>query len=324
MKVTNQLCVLFFFACTSCETNQPANQQYSSLYKPIVNKLGIQGDWKSAIEIANLELKNRKLTVDDKLFFLFSLGDNYRYMEEYELAEQYFKQVIEHPNSSDYQEYLGEAYYGLGDLYYIKWGYFGEEQALESAMIFLDSSMYLAKTNNLLALESKNLYRTGTILQIQGDHESSIRNFRRGLEISFNISDTAGMIRNDVHKAAELERMGLLDSSLFHDKRSYLYASHQNRNYSEAHSLCNLGQFYFNQGKLDTAKWYFDRAEFVSEELNQGIVLCRSYYNLARFNLRVGNDEVAREYHQKGLSLARQKGYRNYENVYVSLGERLN
>ncbi|MEP5614242.1 MAG: hypothetical protein ABJP45_18470 [Cyclobacteriaceae bacterium] len=318
------LIMLSLFLFLGCDSNRiPNTPKTGSSYTKVVERLGIEGEWEMAARIAAMELQNLELNFENELFFLFALGDNYRFLEKYELSERYFKEVIAHPVSLKYPEYRGEAFYGLGDLYYIKWGYFKEEEALEMAEMFLDSSMAIARTNNLQALESKNLYRSGSILQIQGEHDLSIANFRRGLEISFAIADTAGMIRNDVHKAAELERQGLLDSALFHDSRSYQYAKKQNRNYSEAHSLCNLGQFYFNLDQLDSAEHYFIKAEFLSEELNQGIVLCRSYYNLCRFYSKTGNIDLSKKYWNNGLSIAKEKGYKNFEDAFTTLGDKI-
>lgn len=311
---------IFILACNPTSTS---NSAYKSPYKPIVKKLFNSGNWQESIDIAKIELQHPSINEDDQLFYLLMLSENYRYAENYALSEEYCRQIVSHPKSSEFPKYLGAAYYGLGDLYYLKWGYFKEEDALNDAVNYLDSSLMYAERSNDLALVSKNLYRSGSILQIQGDKENSIENFKKGLEISFSIADTAGIIRNDIHKAADLERFGKLDSALFHYSRAYEYAKQLNRNYSETHALCNLGIYHFDLSKLEIAEDYFNKAKFLAEELNHGIVLCRSYYYISRLNLEYEKKDLAKTYYEKGLAIAKNKGYKNYENAYIELGKQI-
>ena len=252
------------------------------------------------------------------------LGNNFRFLEEYEKAEESFKKAIDYTNREESFDYIGEAYYGLGDLNYLKWSYFKHEDALDIAKEYLDSSMIYAKRTDDLKLESKILYRQGTIFQIQGNREESKKCFEKGLNISFSISDTLGIIRNDIHKAAELETNGVLDSALFHYSRAYKYAKAINRNYSEAHSLCNLGLFHLNRGDLLKAQEYFKEAKFLSEELNHGIVLCRSYYGLSLVKEKLEHKSEAIKYANAGLNLAEGKGYMNYQEAFTNLIGNLN
>ena len=319
-------CASIMIACflfLGCDTGQNSTSSYKPNYKPIVKRLFIYGNWQEAIAIAQGELQYADIGSEDEIFYLLTLGENYRFAENYEQSEEYLRKVIAHPQSMEYADYLGEAYYGLGDLYYLRWNYFKEEDALSDALMYLDSSMIYAKRSNNLALESKNLYRSGSILQIQGDQERSLENFKKGLEISFSISDTAGIIRNNTHKASELEELGQLDSALFHYNSAYEYAKNQNRNYSEAHSLCNLGQYFMNRGELGVAEEYFKKALFLSEELNHGIVLCRSNYHLSSLQSILGNTDLSRAYIEKGLGIARDMGYKNFEEAFLELGNKL-
>ena len=306
-----------------CDSNQNSTKNYKSNYRSVVDKLSNKGSWLEAIEIAKIELQNLNLSKDDELFYLLALAENYRFSEHYKLSEQYFKKVINHPASNEFPKYTGEAYYGLGDLFYLKWNYFKEEEAINQAIVYLDSSMNIAIRSNNLKLKSKNLYRSGTILQIQGNVDSSSINFIKGIEISTSINDTAGIIRNDIHKAADLEEQGSLDSALFYYNRAYEFGRIINRNYSEAHSLINLGSYYFDRGKLEIANDFFNKAKFLSEELNHGIVLCRSYYNFCRLNSILNKKDLSREYYEKGIAIAKGKGYKNYEKYFMELGKEL-
>lgn len=306
----------------SCGTSPESESASVSNYFPIIKRLSNQGNWQEAIEIAKLNLHSAEaVTPEEKIALYLMLGESYRLLEEYELAEIHFRKVVEDLNAGDFSEYLGEAYYGLGDLNYLKWSYLKQDDALNQAETYLDTSMSYAKKGSHPALESKVLYRLGTIYQIQGNNEKSAANFEKGLEISFSNADTLGIIRNDIHKAAELESVGILDSALFHYTRAYEYAKAINRNYAEAHALCNLGLFYYDREEIATAKKYFEHAKFLSEELKHRIIRCRSYYGLSLIAEKSGNKAEAIEFANSGLALAKEKGYKNYEQTFTRLIE---
>ena len=310
------VCVL----CIACNSNSSSDVKNQSSFKPIIERLSIQGNWKDAIDIANIELQKTTSDQQNSYYYLV-LGQNYFFSEDYDLAATNFKKVIDNSKKNADSEHLGEAYYGLGDLNYLKWAYFEQEEALNISKAYLDSSLIQAKQGKFLALESKVLYRLGTIFQIQGQHQESLQYFEKGLKISFSISDTVGMIRNDTHKAAELMRNGKLDSALYHYTRAYNYGKRINSNYTEAHSLCNLGQYYFDIDETLKAKRYYDKAMYLSEELGQRIVMCRSYYGLSLIERRLGNKENAAIYAKKGLQSATEKEYGIYVQAFMSLIE---
>ena len=307
---------LVFIVCISCNNTSKKIDKNSGL-KPIIERLSNQGNWKEAIDLAKIELK--ELSNDNNQYYYLVLGQNNRFMEEYNLSEINFKNVLKNSKEQINSEYIGEAYYGLGDLNYLKWSYFKQNEALSISKAYLDSAMIYAKKGEHLKLESKILYRLGTIFQIQENKKESLKSFEKGLKISFSISDTIGIIRNDIHKAAELEKNGKLDSALFHYNRAYNYGKLINRNYSEAHSLCNLGLYYFDIGNILKAKDYFTKAKFLSEELGHRIIMCRSYYGLSQVEKKIGNNENAKKYAAKGLQLATEKGYQNYIQAFKNL-----
>ena len=327
MRVYSQIFYLTYLLlllelCVGCNTKTSRDIKSKSSFKPIIESLSIQGNWKDAIDIANIELQK---TTSDKQnsFFYLVLGQNYFFLEDYDLSATYFKKVIENSKNHADTEHLGEAYYGLGDINYLKWAYFEQEEALNISKAYLDSSLVQAKQGKLFELESKVLYRLGTILQIQRQNKESLQYFEKGLKISFSISDTLGMIRNDTHKAAALMRNGKLDSALFHYTRAYHFGKQINNNYTEAHSLCNLGQYYFDIDKTLKARSYFEKAMYLSEELGQRIVMCRSYYGLSLIERRLGNKENAAMYAKKGLKSATDKEYVIYVQAFKGLIENI-
>ncbi len=290
-------------------------------YNNIIQRLSNQGNWREAVELINIQLQHSADSDNDENFYYLALGENYRFLEQYELAELNFRKVIENAKPNESSQFLGEAFYGLGDLYYLKWSYFKQEEALPESVIYLDSAMIYAKENEQLALESKILYRQGTIFQIQGQKEEGEKRFEKGLEIAFAVSDTMGIIRNDIHTAVDLERAGALDSALFHFTRANRYANAFNRKYSETHSLCNLGHFYLGRNEVLKSKDYFIQAKFLAEELQHRIIMARSYYGLSMIEEKLGNQEEAIKYANEGLALAREKGYKNFEQSFLRIIE---
>lgn len=309
----------------ACAKNKKYESTHSFNYIPVINKLSNQGNWRDAIEIVKINLNSvDQIAEKEKIHLYLLLGKNYRFLEEYENAEENFKKVISHSKSNKNSAFIGQAYYGLGDLNYLKWSYFKKEETLDSSKEYLDSSMVYAKRNNNLQLLSKILYRQGTIFQIQGHEEESRKHFEKGLNISFSIADTIGIIRNNTHTAVGFKKSGVLDSALIYYQRAYEYAKAINRNYSEAHSLCNLGLYYLDKEEVSTAKNYFNRAAIISEELNHRIILCRSYYGLSVVEEKLGKHKEAIKYAINGLRLAKEKGYKNFESAFTNLIEDLN
>ncbi len=315
--------VIVTVAITFCSCTTVAVKNNVSSYKPIIETLFTHGNWSEAIRLINVQLDQEGLKSPDILYLRTLRGNSYRFSENYISAESDFNYVVNHKDVANHPELRSAAYYGLGDLYYLKWNYFKEENTLARSRAFLDSSLVNITEQENAGLLSKTLYRLGTIMQIQGDLENGMKQFERGLALALTAQDTAGIIRNDTHKASILERAGEIDSALYHYTRSYQLAKQENRNYSEAHGLCNLGQFHFEQDNKSLAKTYYDKAELIAEELNHGIVLGRSYYNLSTYYLDSGSMELAKEYCEKGLQVVREKGYKNFESAFEELAKKI-
>ena len=182
-KITLTSTFIVFVLCIACNTHSSSDIKNKSSFKPIIERLSIQGNWKDAIDIANIELQKTTSDKQNSYYYLV-LGQNYFFLEDYDLSATNFKKVIDNSKKHRDSEHLGEAYYGLGDINYLKWAYFEQEEALNISKAYLDSSLIQARQGKLLELESKILYRLGTILQIQGQNKESLPYFEKGLKIS--------------------------------------------------------------------------------------------------------------------------------------------
>ncbi len=303
----------------SCSQPSPSNTLFSDL-TPIVKDLSIQGNWKASNELIRVNLLfDDNLDKKDKIFLQIVQAENYRYLEEYVKAWNTFQLAIQSSKSYHIPDYLDEAYYGLGDLSYLNWSYFKQENALKTSHDFLDSAMSCARKTGNKKVMSKVLYRKGAIFQIEGDEKKSQEHFQKGLAIAFAISDTVEMIRNHTHTAVALRRSQNRDSAFYHYGQAYKLAHGINRNYSEAHCLANLGSYYLEIGDIPIAEYYYQQANFLAKELGHGIVICKGLYGLATIQEKQGRKPEALDLATDGLKLAKERGYKNFENAFSEL-----
>lgn len=312
---------IIFMFCLGCSSTSSKSTLFSDL-KPIIINLSNQGKWREAHELLQINL-TEDLARRDQIQLHLLLAENFRYLEKYGNAEESFHKTIHYSRLYDIPDHLGDAFYGLGDLSYLNWSYFKREDALAQSRAYLDTAMTHATEKRNDVLTSKVLYRQGTIFQIEGAEEESKKCFQKGLDISFSSRDTVGIIRNHTHTAVVFRRSGAMDSALFHHGRAYEFAKAINRNYSEAHALGNLGSYYLELGDVSMAEEYYVKANFLSEELQHGIVLCKSLYGLAVVREKQERKSEAMDFAEVGSMMAKEKGYLNFQRAFDTLIERL-
>jgi len=274
------------------------------------------GEWSAADQLALEFLKDSSTTEHDKILALLFLGKNERMRENYDLSKKYFQKVIK--NASKSTSLPGRGYYGLGDLHYLRWNYFEQPEYLDSSIVCIDSGLFYAKKYNDKILLSMCLYRSGTIDQIRNNNNGGMTKFGEAITVSETIGDSAGIIRNDAHAAVGLRQAGAMDTALFHLLRGYQYSQLQNYRFSEGHALVNPGSYYQGLNQVDSAKKYYTLAEKLSEKLNQGILLCRSYLQLGRLCEENGDQGQARAYFSRGLMVAQKHGYKNFQKLFLA------
>lgn len=303
------------FLLNSCQPgNQPVEQRTE--LKNILEQLQRKGAWNEAIELANVQLA-LNLKDEDRISYLIVIGECNRMKEAYERSEEVFRQVITY-DPLEYPE-VGKAYYGIGDLYYLKWAYFMLEDQLDSAIAYVNKAKEIAEASNNFPLLSQSLYRLGTIDQIQDKDEIAMEKFNEANRLAYAVSDTAGIIRNSTHKAVGFQRAGDLDSAAYYYTHALKLASTSNNYYSESHSLGNLGEFYQDQEQLDSALKYYNLALFLSEKLDHSLLLCKSNLLLGQYYKSIGRNEEAVKYLSEGLGIAEQIGYENFISYFEGI-----
>ena len=308
--------------CLGC-SNNPNQTSLFPETKPIIIELSNQGKWKEANELLKIHLLKDKLTFQDSMEVYILMAENFRFLEDYGKAERTFIETIQYAKSHDNSDFLGEAYYGLGDLSYLNWAYFKQADAFDKSKALLDTALEYATAMNNDVLKSKVYYRQGTIFQIEGAELESKRLFQKGFDISFSNRDTAGIIRNHTHLAVALRRSGDMDSALFHHSKAHELASKINRNYSEGHALGNLGSYYLALEDYTKALEYYRKAHVLAEELGHGLLLCKCLLGLATIHENLGETSTAMNFAEVGIRKANEKAYKNFENAFNKVIERL-
>ncbi len=306
------LVLALYSLLSSCQPGSQPVEQGTEL-KIILEQLQRKGAWNEAIELANIQL-GLDLKIEHRIDYLISIGQSNRMREAYEQSEEAFRQVIAY-DPSKYPE-IGEAYYGMGDLNYLKWAYFELEDKLDTAIAYVNKAREIAESSNNFPLLSQSLYRLGTIDQIQGNDEIAMEKFSEANRLAYAVDYTSGIIINSTHKAVGFQRAGNLDSAAYYYIQSLKLASASNDYYNEAHSLGNLGEFYQDQKQLDSAFKYYNRALFLSEKLDHALILCKSKLLLGLYYTETGNNEEAMKYLSSGKAIAEQAGYKNFISYF--------
>lgn len=310
-QLTTFKSIVIFTVLTLFNSCQPVEQPVETTkeLKDILLQLQRKGACNEVIDLADVQL-SLDLKDEDRIYYLILKGQCNRMKEAYQKSEKVFRQVINY-DPLKYPE-IAKAYYGLGDLNYIKWAYFEQENQLDTALVYLEKAREIAETSNNYSLLSQCLYRLGTIDQIQDNDEVAMEKFNEANQLAYSVRDTAGIIRNSTHKAVGFQRAGNLDSAEFYYKQSLKLASAANIYYSESHSLGNLGEFYQDQGQLDLALKYYNNALFLSEKLDQSLLLCKSNLLLGFYYKEIGKNEEALKYFSDGQVIAEKIGYKNF------------
>ena len=150
--------------------------------KDVLRQLQRKGAWNEAIELAEIQL-NLNLKAKDRIDYLIVIGQSNRLREAYEKSEEVFRQVIEY-DPSKYPE-VGKAYYGIGDLHYLKWAYYKLEDQLDTAIAYLNRAREIAESSKNHSLLSLSLYRLGTIDQIQNNDEIAMEKFSEANRLAY-------------------------------------------------------------------------------------------------------------------------------------------
>jgi tetratricopeptide (TPR) repeat protein len=316
--------IILFFSLCGCK-NESTNKSYSSVADlekliKMSQELTLIGQWQKSLQLNHIILDmigNSKSDKKNKLLahVYIQLGKNLRYLEKYDQSLEVFLKCLEICKEQGLEREKGTVLYHIGDLAYLDWAYFRKKNT-DEALDFVQQSLAIRKQISDSTGISESLYRLGTIYQINGEHVKAKDIFDESLNIAIGNQDTTGMIDAYTHLAVEYQRSSDLDLALLYHEKSYILAASQNNNYLEAHSLNNLAYTLLEMLRLDEAAQKINTALVLSEELAHAIVLCKSYYYMGQLLEKMQKLDKSREYFQKGLTLAKEKGYQNFISAF--------
>jgi tetratricopeptide (TPR) repeat protein len=316
--------IVLFFSLCGCDKESAFKSHTSDVHLEklikISQELSLVGQWEKSLQLNHLILDmvgNSRIEKKNKLLarVYIQLGKNLRFLERYEQSLEVFLKCLEICKEPGLEREKGSVLYHIGDLAYLDWAYFRKKNT-DEAFDFVQQSLEIRKQISDSTGISESLYRLGTIYQINGEHSKAKEIFDEALNIAIENQDTTGMIDSYTHLAVEYQRSGVLDSALLHHQKAYLLSSSQNNNYLEAHSLNNLAGSLLDLERLDEASQKINSAVVLSEELGNYIVLCKSYFYMGQLFKKMQKPDKSREYFQKGLSLAKVRGYQNFIDAF--------
>jgi tetratricopeptide (TPR) repeat protein len=312
--------IILFFGLCGCDKDSTfkSHSSETDLQKliKVSEELSLVGQWEKSLQLDHIiidMISNNKIDNKDKLLanVYIQLGKNLRYLEKYDQSLEVFLKCLKICKEHSLLLEEGTVLYNIGDLAYLEWAYFRKKNT-DDAFKFVQQSLEIRRQVFDSTGISESLYRLGTIFQINGEHSKAKEIFTEAVNISIENQDTTGMIDSYTHLAVEYQHSSVLDSALLYHQKSYILSASQNNNYLEAHSLTNVAGVLLELGRLDEAYQKINNAFVLSEELGNHIVLCKSYFYMGQLFNKMQKPGKSRKYFQKGLSLAKVKGYENF------------
>lgn len=297
---------LIISVCACDDVKESDDRDYQE-----AQRLFKQGDWRRSLALSKQLMSSKNSNHVDELKVL--VGANYRYLEYYDSAYNYFQRLIN--DFSTNSSYInGWALYQLGDLEYLNWSYFRTGEISQSADL-LDSAATIFYSGNDLQGLSAYYYRRGSIAQLNEEkgHEAY---FIQSMKYAEEAIDTLGIMRSYTHLASSFRSNGAYDSAIYYQEETLVLSRAFGRNYSLCHHLSNLGYTYLMLADSTSSKPLLDEAFDIASKLEQGILLSKTHLYLGRYYKAFGNSENAREHFSEGLSIATSHDYANFVGAF--------
>ncbi len=231
---------------------------------------------------------------DFKLEFFTEISDAYLMVNDEKNSETYWSKAKDAlPNATDHNARI--LYYNLyGFKNFSKGNIFSAFQIYKLAATFDEADMkYQIITMNELG----NMYTS------IGEHDKAIEIFKKVIS-SATASDDLDLARFGYY--------GLMNS--YQNDKAYdqlietAYKSIEHQTKIENNSLlgytyCNLGDGYMALSKLDSAKHYYLKGIEISLANNEYKELKDNYNALARYHKKIGENQIAKQYFDKAISI---------------------
>lgn len=280
------------------------------------------GDYDYAFEVKEEALRQMRTlgNREGEASVIICLGNVHYFQREYGNARDFYKEAMGIyddlkdtirlmtclTNISLTYQLTGE--YGLG----LEW----TQKALKTARAIGDRDY-----------EATNLHGLAIMYDYNGEEEKALEAFREACDLylenggernAMTCLNSMGEILGRQGKSAEAIKV-IREALALHEKTGT----------GKLHySLNSLGDHYTEIGKLDSAKYYLDRALVVARNAGTGEGLSRVYLNLGTLHKKLGNFALARDYYLKSMEKENleqnPKGastlYKNMSLIYAHLG----
>ena len=226
--------------------------------------------------------------------------------------------------------HLGRESESWADALFVRAKLYTGQNKNREAISLLNSSLELQESLNLDGMGRARVYNVlGAAYYTLGDLDSAELNYQKSFEIYMRISGEPsvdkGMLlfnmglvysrRNDQHKWAEYTMQGIENNiSLLGPDFPDL-----------AENYNSLSSYYISAGKLDSARFYLNKAERIVINVygKEYFELSKIYINRARIHKYEGDYQASLEYYQQAISILENQEIqqRSLANVaYVNLG----
>ncbi len=212
----------------------------------------------------------------------------YDYQKSYSLLIEALDLCERYPDDST--EF--KIYTNIGNIYYYSKEYGKAKHYYSKALgLSLDSMGIMLQYNNIGEAENES-----------GELDSALYHIGKALQISRRVDST--YLHLLLNSAASIYmKTGHYDST-YHYLRSALDHAHRNRKVVyEAENLSDLGEFFFETGKIDSALFYIDSSNSVARENKYYNILLENYLTLSKIEELRGRYRDALEWRKRYGSL---------------------
>ncbi|MBL7765614.1 MAG: hypothetical protein JNJ58_05945 [Chitinophagaceae bacterium] len=146
------------------------------------------------------------------------------------------------------------------------------------------------------------------VYSLMGNHDNSVKYYRNAVPILKEENDSLRLAMLLYNLGDEFLKSDILDSALFYTQQSQLISQKINYQIGEAFGYGNLGVIYLKQGNTPLAEFNLNQSISRLEPLNEYAAICEFLISMSEVNLHNGRIDDAKKYAEKSLDLAHQYG----------------
>ena len=246
------------------------------LLNKIANQWMLSGKYDKAIENAMEALKICDGLGLDSLSMLpkTTIGRVYRNKEDFDVSENYFKEILELSKSYSGQEGVADAYLNLGWLYQHKGRKENAEDNLNNPKLYTIAKDYFEKALKIYVEidDQKGLAAVYTNIAIvhfyQKAYDESFKNFQKSLEIEQKNNNILGISQSYINLGSVHYRLKQYDKAMEYYKQALEILKDVDVKGQLADVYNNIYETYKIQGNYQEALKYHELLKEVKEQVN--------------------------------------------------------